>query len=75
MDIKVGDVFVRRSDERSWTVKKIDGIKVVLESFTQNETVSLTQRLRIRFKEAKLLTVTDIYGLKNNYEKVEPNAT
>ena len=32
MDIKVGDVFVRRSDERVWTVKKIDGIKVVLES-------------------------------------------
>ena len=75
MDIKVGDVFVRRSDERSWTVKKIDGIKVVLESFTQNETVSLTQRLRIRFKEAKLLTVTDIYGLKNNYDRVEPNTT
>jgi len=75
VDIKVGDVFVRRSDERSWTVKKIDGIKVVLESFTQNETVSLTQRLRIRFKEAKLLTVTDIYGLKNNYDRVEPNTT
>ena len=75
MDIKVGDVFVRRSDERAWTVKKIDGIKVVLESFTKNETVSLTQRIRIKFKEAKVLTVTDIYGLKNNYEKVEPNAT
>ena len=75
MDIKVGDVFVRHSDEKVWTVKSVDGIKVVLESFTQNETVSLTQRLRIRFKEAKLLTVTDIYGLKNNYDRVEPNTT
>jgi hypothetical protein len=57
MDIKVGDVFVRRSDGRVWTVKKIDGIKVVLES------------------PDKKLTTTDIYGLKNNYDKVEPNAT
>ena len=57
MDIKVGDVFVRRSDERVWTVKKIDRIKVVLES------------------PDKKLTTTDIYGLKNNYDKVEPNAT
>jgi len=32
MDAKVGDVFVRRSDEKVWTVKSIDGIKVVLES-------------------------------------------
>jgi hypothetical protein len=32
MDIKVGDVFVRLSDERVWTVKKIDGNKVLLES-------------------------------------------
>ena len=32
MDIKVGDVFVRHSDERVWTVKQIDGNKVLLES-------------------------------------------
>ena len=32
MDIKVGDVFVRLSDDRVWTVKKIDGNRVLLES-------------------------------------------
>ena len=32
MDVKAGDVFVRLSDERVWTVKKIDGNKVLLES-------------------------------------------
>ncbi len=72
MDIKVGDVFVRHSDKRVWTVKKIDGFKVILESLNQDETVPLTQRMKIRFKEAKVLTVTDIHGLKNNYNRVEP---
>jgi len=32
MDIKVGDVYVRHSDDRVWTVKKVDGNKVLLES-------------------------------------------
>jgi hypothetical protein len=35
MDIKVGNVFVRRSDEGVWKVKKIDGHKVLLESSDQ----------------------------------------
>ncbi len=61
MDVKAGDVFVRHSDGRVWAVKKIDGIKVVLEFFDKNE-------------KTAMLTVTDIYGLKNNYDKVETNA-
>ena len=72
MDIKVGDVFVRRSDKRMWTVKKIDGTKVVLESLDRDETGSLTQKIRIKFKDVKVLTVTDVHGLKNNYDRVEP---
>ena len=32
MNVVVGDVFVRHSDERVWTVKKIDGNKILLES-------------------------------------------
>ena len=57
MDIKVGNVFVRHSDERVWTVKQIDGNKVLLES------------------PDKKLTMTDIYGLRKNYDKVEPYET
>jgi len=57
MDIKVGDVFVRHSDDRVWTVKKIDGNKVLLES------------------PDKKLTMTDVYGLRKNYDKVETNET
>ena len=57
MDIKVGNVFVRHSDERVWTVKQIDGNKVLLES------------------PDKKLAMTDIYGLKRNYDKVETKTT
>ena len=57
MDIKVGNVFVRHSDERVWTVKQIDGNKVLLES------------------PDKKLAMTDIYGLRKNYDKVEPHET
>ncbi len=32
MDVRVGDVFVRHSDDRVWVVKKIDGSNVLLES-------------------------------------------
>ncbi len=32
MDVKVGDVFVRHSDDRVWVVKKIHGNNVLLES-------------------------------------------
>ncbi len=63
MDIKVGDVFVRRSDEKLWTVKEIDGIKVILEFHHKKFS-----------KEVSVLTVTDIYGLKNNYDKEEPKS-
>jgi hypothetical protein len=59
MDAKVGDVFVRRSDEKVWTVKSIDGIKVVLESLDK------------KFKKMAVLTMTDIHGLQNNYDKVD----
>jgi len=57
MDIKVGNVFVRHSDERVWTVKQIDGNKVLLES------------------PDKKLTMTDVYGLRKNYDKAEPHET
>ena len=32
MNVVVGDVFLRHSDERVWTVKKIDGNTILLES-------------------------------------------
>ena len=32
MDIKVGDVYVRHSDKKSYRVKSIDNIMVVLEA-------------------------------------------
>jgi len=32
IDIKVGDAFVRYSDETVWRIKKIDGNKLLLES-------------------------------------------
>ena len=32
MDAKVGDVFVRLSDDRVWVVKTVDGNEVLLES-------------------------------------------
>jgi len=32
MEMKVGDVYVRHSDERVWIVKKIEGNKILLES-------------------------------------------
>jgi hypothetical protein len=40
VNVKVGDIYIRHSDEKIWRVKKIDNIKVVLES--QDGTLSLT---------------------------------
>jgi len=57
MNTKVGEVFVRRSDEKVWTVKWTDGISIVLES-PDNK-----------------LTMTDIHGLRYNYDKAKTNAT
>ena len=45
MDVKIGDVFVRHSDERVWTVKKIDGNKIVLESPDKKLTMTDTYGL------------------------------
>lgn len=30
MEVKVGDLYIRRSDRKIWRVKKIDNIMVVL---------------------------------------------
>ena len=57
MDIKVGDVFVRHSDEKFWTVKWIDGTWVIHES------------------PGKKLAMTDVHGLRNNYDRVENKTT
>ena len=40
VNVKVGDIYIRHSDGKIWRVKKIDRIKVVLES--QDGTLSLT---------------------------------
>ncbi len=32
MDVKIGDIYVRNSDGKTWKVKKIDNKMIVLES-------------------------------------------
>ncbi len=45
MNVKVGDVFVRHSDDRVWVVKKIDGNKILLESPDKKLTMTDTYGL------------------------------
>lgn len=58
MEIKVGDIYVRHSNERVYRVKKIDNTMVVLKK----EGDEMHQCL------------TDIFGLEKAYTKIEPKS-
>ena len=56
VEVKVGDIYIRHKNGKSYKVKKIDHTMVVLESY-EDET---------------RLSMTDIFGLEKGYSKKEP---
>ncbi len=59
MKVKVGDVYVRRRDGKTYRVKRIDHTMVVLVSYEDETQQSLT----------------DIFGLEKGYSKRESKPT
>jgi hypothetical protein len=58
VEAKVGDIYIRHSDGKSYRVKRIDHKMVVLES--------------LELKDGTRLRLTDIFGLEKAYKKIEP---
>jgi hypothetical protein len=58
VEVKVGDIYIRHSDGKSYRVKRIDHKMVVLES--------------LELKDGTRLRLTDIFGLEKAYKKIEP---
>jgi len=51
MDVKVGDIYIRNSDDRVYRVKKIDNKMVVLES--EDGGLALTEEFGLEKKYRK----------------------
>ena len=58
VEVKVGDIYIRHKNGKSYKVKRIDNKMVVLES--------------LELEDGAQLTLTDIFGLEKGYRKVEP---
>ncbi len=58
MEVKVGDVYIRHSNGKSYRVKRIDHKMVTLES--------------LEVEDGTRIILTDIFGLEKAYRKIEP---
>ncbi len=58
MDVKLGDVYIRKSGGKIYRVKKIDNTMILLESS----------------EDSSQLALTDIFGLEKAYTKKEEHA-
>ena len=61
MEVKVGDIYIRHKNGKSYKVKRIDNKMVVLES--------------LELEDGARLRVTDIFGLEKGYSKKESEPT
>jgi hypothetical protein len=61
VEVKVGDIYIRHSDGKSYRVKRIDNKMVVLES--------------LELEDGSRLRLTDIFGLEKAYSKRESKPT
>ena len=61
VEVKVGDIYIRHSDGKSYRVKRIDNKMIVLES--------------LELEDGSRLRLTDIFGLEKAYSKRESEPT